>query len=171
MVCMTRWLGDTHVSDGACATAGCNHDCAPGPRRDDNRAAFLEESKRRDSAGRKAGAGFVKRDPWTRGESKAVEKVRGMLGGGAGGGVGGFASPSGATISSAATSDAGGGGSGGTSSGVMSPKKVRLVTPSEQGKRTSNTNTNTNTGPARGGSNVAGPGSAILPTGSSTRPQ
>jgi hypothetical protein len=121
LACISMWLNDTPASEGGCATPGCMHDCGPGPRREHNRSALLEESKRRDSAGRKAGIGFVKRDPWTRGESKAVEKVRGMLSVGTSGGA------------SASTNSAG----PSVSSNLMSPKKVRLVTPSEQGKRRS----------------------------------
>ncbi|XHG06714.1 hypothetical protein AWENTII_009901 [Aspergillus wentii] len=121
MACISIWLQDVSISEGGCATAGCMHDCGPGPRREHNRTATQEESKRRDSSGRKAGVGFVKRDPWSRGESKAVEKVRGMLGVASGG------------AASASTTSSG--GAGGGSSGMMSPKKVRLVTPSEQGKR------------------------------------
>ncbi|KAB8232961.1 WD repeat protein [Aspergillus alliaceus] len=78
LACITVWLNDISVSEGGCASPGCMHDCGPGPRREYNRSILLEESKRRDSAGRKAGVGFVKRDPWTRGESKAVEKVRAL---------------------------------------------------------------------------------------------
>ncbi|OGM42177.1 WD repeat protein [Aspergillus bombycis] len=119
LACISMWLDDASVSEGGCATPGCMHDCGPGPRREHNRTILLKESKRRDSAGRKAGVGFVKRDPWTRGESKAVEKVRGMLSIGTSGGT------------SASTTSAG----PSVSSNLMSPKKVRLVTPSEQGKR------------------------------------
>ncbi|KAF7588040.1 hypothetical protein BBP40_006230 [Aspergillus hancockii] len=121
MACISIWLNDTSASEGGCATPGCMHDCGPGPRREHNRSILLEESKRRDSAGRKAGIGFVKRDPWTRGESKAVEKVRGMLSVGTSSGT------------SASTTSAG----PSVSSNLVSPKKVRLVTPSEQKKRRS----------------------------------
>lgn len=113
---MRTWLDDLTVSEGGCATPGCMHDCGPGPRREHNRAILLDESKKRDSASRKAGVGFVKRDAWARGESKAVEKVRGMLNANVAGGVA-SATPG------------------------VSPKKVRLVTPSEQGKRRSATRT------------------------------
>ncbi|KAJ6131445.1 hypothetical protein N7523_001905 [Penicillium sp. IBT 18751x] len=129
MACITTWLGDLFISEGGCATPGCSHDCGPGPRREYNRQALLTESKRRDSASRTSGTGLVKRDPWTKGESKAVEKVRGMLGAAGvvaatgGGGAGSNAS----TVSSA-------GGQGQISPGAVSPKKVRLVTPGEQGK-------------------------------------
>ncbi|KAL2843516.1 hypothetical protein BJY01DRAFT_194121 [Aspergillus pseudoustus] len=122
LACITTWLKDVDVSEGGCATPGCMHDCGPGPRREHNRNILLEESRKRDSVSRKAGVGFVKRDTWTRGESRAVEKVRGMLGVGA---QAGNVSPSTTVTGSVAPS--------GTSSNMMSsPKKVRLVTPSEQ---------------------------------------
>lgn len=121
IACLTTWLSDITLSEGGCATPGCFHDCGPGPRRDQNRAVLLEESKRRDSAGRKASLGFVRRDPWAKGESKAVEKVRGMLSVGAAGGS--------TTVTATNTTGPS------QSSGIASPKKVRLVTPSEQGKR------------------------------------
>lgn len=118
MACITTWLGDVSMSEGGCATPGCMHDCGPGPRREQKRATVLEESKRRDSAGRRAGVGFVKRDPWAKAESRAVEKVRGMLG---------------TTASGGSDNPPTNGSSGGAPSGMVSPKKVRLVTPSEQG--------------------------------------
>ncbi|CAG7945461.1 unnamed protein product [Penicillium salamii] len=127
LACITTWLGDISISEGGCATAGCSHDCGPGPRRDSNRQALQAESKRRDSASRSAGAGLVKRDPWTKGESKAVEKVRGMLG------VAGVAAASGGSGAGPITST-----NNNTSTpapvspGAMSPKRVRLVTPNEQ---------------------------------------
>ncbi|PGH17966.1 hypothetical protein AJ79_00865 [Helicocarpus griseus UAMH5409] len=130
--CQTAWLKDASISEGGCATPGCLHDCGPGPRREQNRAFLLEESKRiRDSiSARKSSLGFAKRDSWTAGESKAVERVRGMLG------VTTTTTTSAATGvatagPSAATAGGGGGGTGPTA--LMSPKKVRLVTPSEQG--------------------------------------
>ncbi|PYH90050.1 WD repeat protein [Aspergillus ellipticus CBS 707.79] len=122
LACISIWLNDVSVSEGGCATPGCMHDCGPGPRREHNRFILLEESKRRDSAGRKAGVGFVKRDTWAKGESRAVEKVRGMLGVGASAGS--------ASTTTTTTSV----GLSGASSNTMSPKKVRLVTPSEQGQ-------------------------------------
>ncbi|PWY91101.1 WD repeat protein [Aspergillus heteromorphus CBS 117.55] len=125
LACISIWLNDISVSEGGCATPGCMHDCGPGPRREHNRSILLEESKRRDSAGRKAGVGFVKRDTWTKGESRAVEKVRGMLG------VGASAGSASTTTTTTTTNSA---GLSGASSNTMSPKKVRLVTPSEQGQ-------------------------------------
>ncbi|KAL2801366.1 hypothetical protein BJX66DRAFT_321165 [Aspergillus keveii] len=124
LACISTWLKDVDISEGGCATPGCMHDCGPGPRREQNRNVLLEESKKRDSASRKAGVGFVKRDTWTRGESKAVEKVRGMLGVGAQAG----------NVSSSNTVTANVAPGGTTSNTMSSPKKVRLVTPSEQQK-------------------------------------
>ncbi|KAL4890791.1 hypothetical protein BDV59DRAFT_77695 [Aspergillus ambiguus] len=120
LACMQIWLSDTSVSEGGCATPGCMHDCGPGPRREHNRTVLLDESKKRDSASRRAGIGFVKQDTWAKGESKAVEKVRGMLG-------------AGTTV-------------GPNTSALMSPKKVRLVTPSEQGRRRTSTRSSTGGG-------------------------
>ena len=126
LACITTWLGDLSISEGGCATPGCSHDCGPGPRRQLNRQTLFAESKRRDSASRSAGVGLVKRDPWTKGESKAVEKVRGMLGAaGVAAATGG--SGSGPNTSAAPTAP--------PSPGAASPKKVRLVTPVEQGRR------------------------------------
>lgn len=127
LACITTWLGDISTSEGGCATAGCSHDCGPGPRRELNRQALQAESKRRDSASRSAGAGLVKRDPWTKGESKAVEKVRGMLG------VAGVAAASGGSGAGPITSTNYSNSSPApVSPGAMSPKRVRLVTPNEQ---------------------------------------
>lgn len=133
LACISTWLKDIDVSEGGCATPGCMHDCAPGPRREQNRRILLEESKKRDTASRKAGVGFVKRDTWAKGESKAVEKVRGMLSVGASAGSASTATTTTTSVAPSATS----------SNLMSSPKKVRLVTPSEQGKppRTSSTRT------------------------------
>ncbi|KAJ5903218.1 hypothetical protein N7504_005601 [Penicillium tannophilum] len=122
VACITTWLNDVSISEGGCATPGCSHDCGPGPRRDSNRNALLTESKRRDSTSRNSGVGLVKRDPWTKGESKAVEKVRGMLG------AAGVVATTGGNVSTTSSP-------GPVSSGAVSPKKVRLVTPGEQGLR------------------------------------
>ena len=141
--CLTTWLNDIPLSEGGCATPGCLHDCGPGSRREQNRAARLEAQRRmRDTlpGGRKAaGLAFAKRDSLAVGESKAVERVRGMLGVAAA-----AAATSGSSSSSATAASAAGGGIGPTSgnssagSGVASPKKVRLVTPGEQGTRQRN---------------------------------
>lgn len=130
--CIKTWLDDLAMSEGGCATPGCMHDCGPGPRRDANRQTAILESKRRDNTNRTAGGGLVKRDPWTKGESKAVEKVRGMLG------AAGVTAATGGTGAGSAAASAGTTSTmsqGQASSGAMSPKKVRLVTPREQGKR------------------------------------
>jgi hypothetical protein len=126
LACITTWLGDISTSEGGCATAGCSHDCGPGPRREHNRQALQSESRRRDSSSRSAGAGLVKRDPWTKGESKAVEKVRGMLG------VAGVAAASGGSGAGPITSTHNTSSPAPVSPGAMSPKRVRLVTPNEQ---------------------------------------
>jgi WD repeat-containing protein 24 len=122
MACMSIWLSDLSRSEGGCATPGCSHDCGPGPRRELNRQMLMAETKRRDSASRSAGVGVVKHDTWTKGESKAVQKVRGMLG------AAGVAAATGG-------GGAGAGQGGGQASGAVSPKKVRLVTPVEQSRR------------------------------------
>ncbi|KAL4925589.1 WD repeat protein [Aspergillus undulatus] len=144
LACINTWLKDIEISEGGCASPGCMHDCGPGPRRDHNRRILLEESKRRDTASRKAGVGFVKRDTWAKTESKAVEQVRGMLGGagagtvtpgaGAGPGAGiGAGIPKGSASTTATTTANPSVGPSAASSNLMSsPKKVRLVTPSEQ---------------------------------------
>ncbi|EEH48322.1 uncharacterized protein PADG_04406 [Paracoccidioides brasiliensis Pb18] len=128
--CQTAWLKDISISEGGCATPGCLHDCGPGPRRDQYRATLLDETKRvRDgSSGRKSSLGFAKRDSWTAGESKAVERVRGMLGVPSTPSAAAGVAPAGPS-----TATTGGGGFGSAGSAIlMSPKKVRLVTPSEQ---------------------------------------
>ncbi|KAM5432719.1 SEA (Seh1-associated) complex subunit [Microsporum ferrugineum] len=126
--CLTAWLTDISLSEGGCPTPGCFHDCGPGPRREQNRLAQQEASKRARNAyyGRKPSSTFIKRDSWTAGESRAVERVRGMLGGGlpnAGeaGLAAGQGNPSGSGV-----------GAGSGSSAIISPKKVRLVAPGEQ---------------------------------------
>lgn len=37
--CQLVWLNNTVLSQGGCATPGCGHDCGPGPRREQNKAA------------------------------------------------------------------------------------------------------------------------------------
>lgn len=135
VACMTAWLSDVSISEGGCPTPGCMHDCGPGPRREQNRALYLDESQRRDAAsGRKINPSFVKRDTWATGESKAVEKVRGMLG--VGGGAGATGNYNNNTNNAAI-------GTTSSSGGTMSPKKVRLVAPGEQGKRSGSITTTT----------------------------
>lgn len=156
--CLTTWLNDTDLSEGGCATPGCLHDCGPGPRREQNRAARLEAQKRARDAfpgGRKTAGGlsFAKRDSLAVGESKAVERVRGMLGVAAA-----AAAASGSGSGSAVASGGGGGsgknagsamvgsGTGSAGSGVVSPRKVRLVTPGEQDDRQRSNDNNNNAG-------------------------
>ncbi|OAX85282.1 hypothetical protein ACJ72_00344 [Emergomyces africanus] len=128
--CQIAWLKDVSISEGGCATPSCLHDCGPGPRREQNRTSHVEESKRvRDSLpGSKTSLGFAKRDSWAAGESKAVERVRGMLG---------IAAPTTTSTAAGVVAPAGPSivttGSGMGPTALMSPKKVRLVTPSEQG--------------------------------------
>ncbi|KAJ5698878.1 hypothetical protein N7462_000883, partial [Penicillium macrosclerotiorum] len=126
VACITTWLNDLSISEGGCATPGCSHDCGPGPRRELNRQMLLSETKRRDSASRSSGVGLVKRDPWAKGESRAVEKVRGMLG------AAGVAAATGQSGAAASTSTINSAVQSPVSPGAVSPKKVRLVTPGEQ---------------------------------------
>lgn len=122
LVCMKKWLSDLEISEGGCPTPGCVHDCGPGPRRQEYR-----ELSQSAAFGRKAASTMAKRDPWVTGESRAVEKVRGMLTPATSAGLGTAGSGSGSTANTGLTTSSGG--------GTMSPKKVRLVTPVEQGKR------------------------------------
>ncbi|KAH8700342.1 hypothetical protein BGW36DRAFT_425172 [Talaromyces proteolyticus] len=124
LACMKKWLGDIELSEGGCPTPGCVHDCGPGPRRQEGR-----DSSQNAALSRKFTSNIAKRDSWVTGESRAVEKVRGMLTSApssAGAGA------SGSTAATGLTTSAGTGGGG-----TMSPKKVRLITPVEQGKRKS----------------------------------
>ncbi|KAL2364369.1 hypothetical protein RJZ56_002716 [Blastomyces dermatitidis] len=157
--CQNVWLNDISMSEGGCATPGCLHDCGPGPRRQQNRSSLVDERKRvRDTlSGRQLSRNFAKRDSWTAGESKAVERVRGMLGMAT---TANSATPA-ATTSSASTTLAAATGphvaSGGmVPTALMSPKKVRLVTPSEQGGHPPNFK-------GRGVGSGAGPGPGPQP--------
>ncbi|OXV05779.1 hypothetical protein Egran_06452 [Elaphomyces granulatus] len=98
----------TWLSDVSISEGGC---AAPGCMHDCGPGPRREEYQYRSTASRRSDSGFVKQDRWVTSESKAVEKTRGML-----------------SVSSVS-------GTGTPSGGMMSPKKVRLVTPSEQGKR------------------------------------
>jgi WD repeat-containing protein 24 len=73
--CLTRWFTDLTVSEGACAVAGCNHDCVEGIRRE----AKVAEAERQKRKNRKS----VVKDDWAIGESKAVERARDIVGAGA----------------------------------------------------------------------------------------
>ncbi len=68
--CLRIWWNNAELSEGGCATAGCLHDCIAGTRR--------EESVRRKGEAKKAGA--VRGDDWVVDESRAVERVRGLVG-------------------------------------------------------------------------------------------
>ncbi|KAJ5492740.1 hypothetical protein N7539_001486 [Penicillium diatomitis] len=110
--CITLWLRDVPMSEGGCATPGCWHDCAPGPRREFNRQMLTAATKRRDSTSRSSGVATPQNEKWPS-ESRTLHKVRGMLG------AAGVAATTGT-------------GHGRQSSGALSPKKVRLLTPNEQ---------------------------------------
>ncbi|KAI1975705.1 SEA (Seh1-associated) complex subunit [Ophidiomyces ophidiicola] len=139
--CQLIWLSDMSLSEGCCATPGCDHDCGPGPLRDKYQAS---KKKSRDAQSlRCPSAVFAKRDSWTAGESKAVERVRGMLGTVGSAGLGSAAS-SPATVMTSPDASA-----------VLSPKKVRLVTPGEQGRQQG---TKINTNRRRGGNILRGGG-------------
>jgi WD repeat-containing protein 24 len=125
LACMKKWLGDFEVSEGGCPTPGCMHDCGPGPRRTENR-----EVVQTAAFGRRVASNVAKRDPWVTGESRAVEKVRGMLAAAPTSSgetlLGGGVSSSGSTALTGSNTASGGGAAG------SSAKKVRLVTPVEQ---------------------------------------
>ncbi|EEP76924.1 predicted protein [Uncinocarpus reesii 1704] len=140
LACQIIWLSDISFSEGGCATPGCGHDCGPGPIRDRNNAS--RKPARDMQSLRSPSAPFAKRDSWNAGESKAVERVRGMLG------VGAAAAAGGSTASSP-----GPGISSNSASAVLSPKKVRLVTPGEQERKQSNSTT-PSTNARRGRGNI-----------------
>lgn len=123
MACMKKWLSDIEISDGGCPTPGCMHDCGPGPRRKENR-----ESSHFSAFGRRVNSNYAKRDSWVTGESRAVEKVRGML-------TSTPSSTGGDLLKGSGSTAIGTTGSSGI--GTTSPKKVRLVAPGEQDKVTS----------------------------------
>ncbi|KAF3399143.1 hypothetical protein DPV78_006606 [Talaromyces pinophilus] len=124
LACMKKWLGDLEASEGGCPTPGCVHDCGPGPRRQEHR-----EVVQTVAFGRRITSNTAKRDSWVTGESRAVEKVRGMLTSVAAPGSSGEISLGGGISSggSTALNTSSGGGTMGSS------KKVRLVTPIEEG--------------------------------------
>lgn len=85
--CQVAWLGEVELSEGGCPTPGCMHDCGFGQRRENYRT--YQKNKKRasgtgDSAAKAGPFGFTRRDSWAKGESKAVERVRRVLGVGAG---------------------------------------------------------------------------------------
>ncbi|MCJ1365708.1 SEA (Seh1-associated) complex subunit [Acarospora aff. strigata] len=71
-LCIQSWFAEANGSEGGCPVQGCLHDCVPGVRRDHKIRRIAEEKvkKRR---------GIAKRDSWVVGESRAVEKARGVL--------------------------------------------------------------------------------------------
>ncbi|MCJ1457815.1 SEA (Seh1-associated) complex subunit [Mycoblastus sanguinarius] len=119
--CLRIWWEDD-ASEGACPTVGCLCDCMPGSRRNEITRKFEE--------GRKTNV--VARDEWAVGDSRAVERARGLVthveGAGSrkgparssqssAGGLGGGRGP----LSLAAAGRSGSGG-----------KKVRILVPDEQ---------------------------------------
>ena len=71
LACLRIWWKSADISEGGCATAGCLHDCVAGKRRE-------EALKRKEES--KKGA-TVKGDEWVVGESRAVERTRGLVAG------------------------------------------------------------------------------------------
>lgn len=69
VACLRTWWRDADVSEGGCATVGCLHDCVAGRRRD--------EAIKRKGEAKKVGA--VRGDDWIVGESRAVERARGLV--------------------------------------------------------------------------------------------
>ena len=109
--CLRLWFSDPVGSEGACPCVGCLHDCMPGIRRDERRKALGAEKQ-----AAKVKAGGVKKDGWVVGESRAVERARGLVGSS---GAGGKASEGGRKA----------GGRSSTLSAGTGAKKVRLVVP------------------------------------------
>ncbi|KAI4147341.1 MAG: hypothetical protein LQ340_005603, partial [Diploschistes diacapsis] len=70
--CLASWFADTKVCEGTCPVAGCGHDCVEGPQRE----ATVVRIEMDKSKGKKN----VVRDEWAVGESKAVERARGIVG-------------------------------------------------------------------------------------------
>lgn len=121
VVCMARWLRDIETSEGGCPTPGCMHDCGPGPRRKENRELMqrLQQQQSTSAALRRSSSNIAKRDSWVSGESRAVKNVRAML-------ASDYPLPPDAAAAAA----------GQGAANTISPKKVRLVTPREQGRTT-----------------------------------
>ena len=72
--CLRIWWADAIRSEGGCPCQGCLHDCIPGIRRNER---FKERELGRTRAKLKAGG--VEKDQWDVGESKAVERTRGLV--------------------------------------------------------------------------------------------
>ncbi|KAI9847740.1 MAG: SEA (Seh1-associated) complex subunit [Sclerophora amabilis] len=131
--CMGEWWASP-VSEGGCATEGCRHDCVPGVRRKQREEQI---AKSRAKARENRGTG-VRRDEWVAGESRAVERVRSgalLAHPGAGTGVergnGAFGSGIGGSSGGSGGNSGGGGGFGAAGLGG---KRVKVVTPSEEGR-------------------------------------
>ena len=72
--CLRLWWADVVRSEGGCPCQGCLHDCMPGIRRDTRIQSQEVEGRRA-----KARAGGVLKDGWVVGESRAVERARGLV--------------------------------------------------------------------------------------------
>ena len=111
--CLTVWWADAVGSEGACPCQGCLHDCMPGIRRDEKMKDIAAEAKKA-----KLRAGGVLKDAWVVGDSKAVERTRGMIG------------PDGKVAEFVAvTRKPSGKGSAMSTGSGLGGKKVRLVEP------------------------------------------
>lgn len=137
--CLHAWWADVEGSGGSCAVLGCAHDCVAGRRREEKRSEAERERRR-------ARVKVVK-DEWKVGESRAVERARGMVGrvvGGVGAGIVavgkdgeamvdtplGSSSRMGGSASVGERVDGVGSGNGGASMGIG--RRVRLVVPDEE---------------------------------------
>ncbi|KAI5286349.1 SEA (Seh1-associated) complex subunit, partial [Ascosphaera aggregata] len=81
--CQVAWLSEVGLSEGGCPTPGCMHDCGWGELREYHRTYQVQERRvlgASDASEKSGGFGFTRRDSWANGESKAVERVRRILG-------------------------------------------------------------------------------------------
>ena len=113
--CLSAWWADIVGSEGACPYQGCLHDCMPGIRRDKKMKDIAAEAKKA-----KLRAGGVLKDAWVVGDSKAVERTRGMI-----------ASDGNAAEVAAVTRTSSGKVSALFAGSSLGGKKVRLVEPVE----------------------------------------
>jgi len=72
--CLRVWFSDPLSSEGGCPCQGCLHDCMPGIRCDQRVRELAAEAKKA-----KLKAGGVVKDAWIVGESRAVERTRGLV--------------------------------------------------------------------------------------------
>lgn len=72
--CLRVWWADAVRSEGGCPSQGCLHDCMPGTRRNERMKRREDEAKRAQVK-----AGGVVKDGWIVGESRAVERARGLV--------------------------------------------------------------------------------------------